>query len=192
MINCKVLISTSIRTNIVLFCMMAFLFSAQAQRRMQSNDAARLPAMESPTTSTQQKDTAKAPTGKSDKIEDIIKYRANDSIILMGNGTAFLHGDTEINYQAINLKADFVKVKIDSSLIYAIGTEGEDGEMIGEPIFSEGEDAYNSKELRYNLRTKKGYIRHVVTQEGEGYIISENTKKSPDNIFSISNLIAFT
>jgi len=165
--------------------MMAFLFSAQAQRRVESSEGTRLPAMETPTAATQSKATPKTSTGKSDKIEDIIQYRANDSIILLGNGTAFLHGDTEINYQSINLKADFVKVKIDSSLIHALGTEGEDGKMIGEPVFSEGEDSYNSKELRYNLRTKKGYIRHVVTQEGEGYIISQDTKKSPDNIFSI-------
>ncbi|NLK47585.1 MAG: LPS-assembly protein LptD [Bacteroidales bacterium] len=186
MVNCKVLISTFIRTSIVLFCMMAFLFSAQAQRRVQASEGTRLPTMETPTAAAQPKDTAKtSSTGKSDKIEDIIQYRANDSIILLGNGTAFLYGDTEINYQSINLKADFVKVKIDSSLIHALGTESESGEMIGEPVFSEGEDSYNSKELRYNLRTKKGYIRHVVTQEGEGYIISEDTKKSPDNIFSI-------
>ncbi|MDD4426917.1 MAG: putative LPS assembly protein LptD [Paludibacter sp.] len=146
------LISNSIRIVILLFCMMAFSFSAYSSQ-------------------------------KPNQIEDVIKYHANDSIVLLGNGTAFLHGETEINYQSINLKADFVKVKIDSSLIYAKGTENEEGEIIGEPVFSEGEASYNSKELRYNLRSKKGYIRHVVTQEGEGYIISEQTKKSPDDIF---------
>lgn len=122
---------------------------------------------------------------KSNEIDDIIKYNAKDSIVLLGNGTAFLHGDTEINYKTINLKADFVRVKIDSSLVYAKGTPGEAGEVTGEPVFSEGESSYNSKELRYNLKSKKGFIRHVVTQEGEGYIISEQTKKSADNLFSM-------
>ncbi len=120
-------------------------------------------------------------------IEDIITYQSQDSIVLTNDGTAFLHGNTEINYQNINLKADFVKVKIDSSQIYARGTLNEETEeMIGEPIFSEGESSYNSKELSYNLKSKKGYIKHVVTEEGEGYIISEETKKSPDNLFCMA------
>lgn len=123
---------------------------------------------------------------KTTQIDAEIKYKANDSIVLLGNGTAFLHGDTEINYQTITLKADFVKVKIDSSLVYAKGTKNEKGEVIGEPVFSEGESSYNSKELMYNLKSKKGYIRHVVTQEGEGYIISDRTKKTEDNLFCMT------
>lgn len=126
------------------------------------------------------------PEAEKSEIEDIITYQAQDSIVLTSNGTAFLHGNTEINYQSINLKADYVKVKIDSSQIFAKGRLDEEGEMIGEPVFSEGESSYNSKELSYNLRSKKGFIRHVVTQEGEGYIISDKTKKSPDNLFCMA------
>jgi lipopolysaccharide assembly outer membrane protein LptD (OstA) len=124
---------------------------------------------------------------KPGQIDAEIKYKANDSIVLMGNGTAYLHGETEINYQSINLKADFVEVKIDSSLIYARGTSNESGEKKGEPVFSEGETSYNSREIKYNLKTKKGFIRHVVTKEGEGYIISDKTKRGADNVFCISD-----
>src|SRR5690606_32822455 len=116
---------------------------------------------------------------KPNQIESEIRYQATDSIVLFANGAAYLHGTTEMTYQNIKLEADFIRVKIDSSLIFAKGTLGEDEEMIGEPVFYEGETSYNSKELMYNLRTKKGFIRHVVTTEGEGYIISERTKKTP-------------
>jgi len=147
--------------------MMAFSFSANAQ-------------------DTQALDTTSNTKKKPTQIDAEIKYKANDSIVLLGNGTAFLHGDTEINYQTITLKADYVRVKIDSSLVYAKGTKNEKGEIIGEPVFSEGESSYNSKELMYNLKSKKGYIRHVVTQEGEGYIISDRTKKTEDNLFCMT------
>lgn len=181
----RILISHANRTILVLLSLLSFVISAQAQTRMRSVDTGTPMATSSNQTTAAKTQSSKPSGSDSDQIEDIISYRANDSIILHNNGTAFLHGQAEINYQSIKLEADFVKVKIDSSLIYAAGTKGEDDEMIGEPIFSEGEAAYNSKELRYNLRTKKGYIKHVVTQEGEGYIISEDTKKSPDNVFSI-------
>ena len=166
----KFLIFNHIKSVILLFSMMAFSFSAHAQGSIR---------VESDLNTGEN-------SQKPNQIDDIIQYKANDSIVLFGNGTAFLHGDTEINYQAITLKADFVKVKIDSSLVYAKGTEGEDGEKIGEPVFSEGESSYNSRELMYNLKTKKGFIRHVVTQEGEGYIISDRTKKNQDNVFSMA------
>lgn len=168
--------------------MMAFSFSAHAQGSIRADsdlNTGNIVESETPKTKIQPTRTGVS-SQKPNQIDDIITYKANDSIVLFGNGTAFLHGDTEINYQAITLKADFVKVKIDSSLVYAKGTEGEDGEKIGEPVFSEGESSYNSRELMYNLKTKKGFIRHVVTQEGEGYIISDRTKKNPDNVFCMA------
>ena len=128
----------------------------------------------------------KKQTGSTGGIEAEINYKSNDSIILFANGTAYLHGSTEITYQSIKLESDFVRVKIDSSLIFARGTKGSDGKMTGEPVFSEGETSYNSRELSYNLKTKKGFIRHVVTQEGEGYIISDRTKKMADNSLSLA------
>lgn len=126
-------------------------------------------------------------TKKSNAIDAEINYTAEDSIVLMGDGTAFLHGGTEVKYKTIGLKADFVRVVMDSSLIYAQGVPDTLGVMQGEPVFAEGETSYESRELRYNLKSKRGFIRHVVTQEGEGYIISDKTKKSPDNTFCIAD-----
>jgi hypothetical protein len=183
------LILNPIKTVILLFCMMAFSFSAYSQSVTPPDSRINSVAENENTAindSTVNPLNASNSAQKPNKIDAEIKYKANDSIVLWGNGTAFLHGDTEINYQTITLKADFVRVKIDSSLVYAKGTKNENEEVIGEPVFSEGESSYNSKELMYNLKSKKGYIRHVVTQEGEGYIISDRTKKTEDNLFCMA------
>ncbi len=194
MIQYKHLIFSDLKSFILTLGMIMICFGLNAQGTLQtdSRGAGPGPALPtgtarpaSPTTSTT---TARpAASQKPNQIDDEIIYKANDSIILFANGTAFLHGETQINYQRITLNADFVRVKIDSSLIFARGTLTEDGSKIGEPVFSEGDDAYNARELMYNLRTKKGFIRHVVTQEGEGFIISEQTKKSPDNVFCMAD-----
>ncbi len=76
---------------------------------------------------------------------------------------------------------------MDSSLLFARGNTDSLGTKIGEPVFSENEKSYSSRELTYNLRSKKGYIRQVVTQEGEGYIISERTKKTSDDVFCMTD-----
>ena len=124
---------------------------------------------------------------KSNQIDAEINYSAQDSIVFLGNGTGFLHGKSDIKYKAIELKADFVRVKMDSSIVFAHGTIDSVGTKIGEPIFSEGKTEYASKELTYNLKSKKGYIRQAVTQQGEGYIISDRTKKTTSDILCIAD-----
>lgn len=123
---------------------------------------------------------------KSNQIDSEISYNAEDSIVFLGNGTGFLHGKGDVKYKKIELKADFIRVKMDSSLVYAHGTRDSAGNKIGEPEFSEGQDKYTSKEMTYNLKTKKGFIRQAVTQQGEGYIISDKTKKTQDEALCIT------
>lgn len=124
---------------------------------------------------------------KSNQIDSEVTYSATDSIVFMGNGTGFLHGQSDIKYKTINLKADYVKVKLDSSLIFARGVTDSTGQKIGNPVFTEGEKSYESKELSYNLRTKKGFIRQAVTQEGEGFILSDKTKRTSEEALCIAD-----
>jgi hypothetical protein len=123
---------------------------------------------------------------KSNKIDAKIDYNAQDSIVFLGNGTGFLHGKSDVKYKNIELKAEFIRVKMDSSLIFAKGTTDSVGAKVGEPEFSEGESKYTSRELTYNLKTKKGYIRQAVTKQGEGYIISDRTKKTTEETLCIA------
>jgi len=124
---------------------------------------------------------------KPNRIDAEIKYTAKDSIVFTGNGTGFLYGESDIKYKNINLKADYVRVKMDSSTIFARGTTDSLGLKKGEPEFSEGDKTYKSRALNYNLKTQKGYIRQAVTQEGEGYIISDKTKKTQKEEFCMTN-----
>ena len=124
---------------------------------------------------------------KKSAIDSPINYKANDSIVLTGSGNAYLYGEGNVNYDKVELKADFIEVDMDSSTIYAVGQENKEGEIIGSPNFKDGDDVYDSKSIRYNLKTKKGYIRHGVVQQGEGYIIGEETKKVEKEIVCMRN-----
>lgn len=160
---------------------------ANNQEKALKNDSALLKTKDSTQIkakdSTLLKDISKQ---KPNQIDAEIKYNAKDSIVFWGNGTGFLHGESEIKYKNIDLKADYVRIKMDSSIIFARSTKDSTGVRKGEPEFSEGDKTYTSRELTYNLKTRKGYISQAVTQEGEGYIISERTKKSDDESFCMS------
>ena len=124
---------------------------------------------------------------KPNQIDAEIVYSAQDSIVFLGNGTGFLHGKGDVKYKNIDLKADFIRVKMDSSMVFARGRTDSIGKKIGEPVFTESKTEYQSKELTYNLKTKKGYIRQAVTKQGEGYVISDKTKKTSDDVLCMAD-----
>ena len=119
---------------------------------------------------------------KKSGLEGPVHYQAKDSMVMTGKGTAYLHGGGELQYESMTLRSEFIRMNIDSSQIYARGVyDSINEEWIGRPVFSDGNDEYNTNEITYNIKTQKGYIRHVVTQQGEGYIIADRTKKLPGN-----------
>ena len=99
-------------------------------------------------------------------------------MIMMGNGTAYLHGKGELKYESMELTSDFIRMNIDSSQIFARGVyDSINEEWHGKPVFKDGKDSYETSEITYNIKTQKGFIRRVVTQQGEGYILADRTKK---------------
>ena len=116
----------------------------------------------------------------SSSLKAPVHYQSKDSMVMTGNGTAYLHGKGELKYQTMELNSEYIRMNIDSSQIYACGVyDTINEEWVGRPVFKEGQDEYQTNEITYNIKTQKGYIRHVVSQQGEGYIIADRTKKLP-------------
>ena len=116
-----------------------------------------------------------------------VHYQASDSMIMMGNGTAYLHGNGELKYERMELKSAYIRMNVDSNQIYARGVyDSLNYEWVGRPVFTEGQESYETSEITYNIKTQKGYIRRVVTQQGEGYIIADRTKKMNDDVMTMA------
>lgn len=129
-------------------------------------------------------DSVSAP--KKEVLDAEVQYQARDSIVFLMDGTGFLYGDGKVKYmqsKPIELQAEYIRFKLDSSTIYAIGTTDSLGNPIGDPVFSDGGQSYSSKYMSYNFKTKKAYVRRVVTQQDEGYIIADQTKMFEDQSF---------
>lgn len=110
-------------------------------------------------------------------LDDVVKYQSKDSIVFMGSNFAKMYGDGKVNYKDIELKANYIQMSMDSSIVYAAGKKDSVGELVGTPDFKEKDAQYNSRTMRYNFKTKRGFITQVVTQQGEGYVIGGRTKK---------------
>ena len=115
---------------------------------------------------------------KANTIDARIEYTSNDSMVITGKGIAHIYGQGDLKYKTMGLTAEYIRVSMDSSTLFAKGVlDTIENEWIGKPVFSEGNDSYETDEITYNLKTQKGFIRNAITEQGEGYIIADKTKK---------------
>ncbi len=127
------------------------------------------------------------PVQKKQPLDAPVIYEATDSIVFLQGGFAHLYGDSQVNYETIELKAEVITMNLDSSTVFARGVTDSLGVLHGSPIFTDGDTPYETKTIRYNFKSKKGFINNVVTQQGEGYVTGRDAKKGEgDELYMIN------
>lgn len=132
-------------------------------------------------------DTLKLPvsgSGPSSKI----KYDARDSIVYDApSKTIYLYGDAKVAFEEMALDAEVIQIQLDKQLITSKGVTDSLGNARGKPHFKQGQSDYNADIIKYNYKTKRGYLSEFRTKEGEGYIHGNQVKKDETNQFGIRN-----
>ena len=138
-------------------------------------------------------DTIKVKTAKKSGIEAPVTYTATDSIVYeAASGNAYLYGDAKVNYQNMELQAERITMNMDSSLVHAVGVTDSLGNVKGSPVYNQGGDSYESDKMAFNFKTKRGFISGVKTEQGDGFLQSERSKRMDDGMFYVENAIYTT
>lgn len=114
---------------------------------------------------------------KKQPLDAPVIYEANDSIVFTEGGYAHLYGDGKVNYEKIELTSAVITMNMDSSTVYARGVPDSAGVEKGTPVFKDGETPYESKIMRYNFKSKKGFINNIVTQQGKDTLPVRSRRK---------------
>lgn len=119
-------------------------------------------------------------------IESTVAYKSDDSISIdMRTKKVYMYKNNEIKYQDITLTGGLVEIELTSSEIYATGIEDSVGNLIEKPVFTLGDDSFESVAMRYNYDTKKGLVEKVITEDAEGYLHGDLVKKMPNDITNV-------
>ena len=112
-------------------------------------------------------------------IDSPVEYSAEDSLTYeAASGLAHLYGDSKVKYQNMDLQSDKIYMSLDSSLVHATGSfDSTTNDLKGTPVFKMGSDEYQSDTMAFNFKTKKGLISSVYTQQEEGFLTSELSKR---------------
>ena len=129
-------------------------------------------------------DTLAPDTLNGQVIDAPIIYDAEDSIIFSVNGQdVYLYNNAKINYQDIELTAYYIELNLETKEIFAKGIEDSTGTLVQKPYFKQGTEEFESETMRYNFESQKALITKVITEQGEGFILSDRTKKIGTDVF---------
>lgn len=120
-------------------------------------------------------------------LDHVVEFNAKDSIILFGRNHAVMYGGSKILYGDIDMTASQITMDMDSSQVHAIGVPDSIGDMVGSPVFKDKSGEYESRLMKYNFKTKRGFITDIVTEQGEGFLTGGITKKTEDDYYYIKD-----
>ena len=116
---------------------------------------------------------------KKNGIDAPVQYVANDSLVYEGaSGMAYLFGESNVKYEDMDLKSEEIYMCLDSSLVHARGGKDSTGVDFGTPVFVMGKDTYETDSMSFNFKTKKGLISNVYTEQDDGFLTSELSKRN--------------
>jgi hypothetical protein len=117
-----------------------------------------------------------------------VDYSAVDSIYFnVRERKVFLYGNADLKYGEIHLEAGYVEIDFRRNELYASGLPDSAGVMQGIPVFTEGPQSFQSKEMWYNFETKRGRTLGVFTEEADGYLHGDIVKIQPSRIIHVQD-----
>tara|TARA_B100001741_G_scaffold108953_1_gene89653 strand:- start:1837 stop:4395 length:2559 start_codon:yes stop_codon:yes gene_type:complete len=127
------------------------------------------------------------------EIETTINYSAKDSIFYdLKSQKIKLYGNSKIDYGEINLEAYEILVNWNDKTLDANYLTDSTGKKIGKPIFSEGNQSYETDKITYNFDSRKAKIKGIVTQLDDAYMQGEDVKKNEEDELFISHAMYTT
>ena len=156
----------------------------QIQNKSLSKIVPKLPALLDAKLDSMRRDSIQLSINEDLKSEVI--YTSKDSSVTDVDGKVLhLYGDAKVVYGSITLTAEYIRVNWATNEIFAQAKmDTATKKLKGRPIFEDNGEKYDSDEIRYNFKTKKGLIKQIVTKQGDGNVRGSTVKKDEeDNLY---------
>lgn len=125
---------------------------------------------------------------KSGALDAPVTFSSEDSMVYDAKSkVARLYGNSNVKYQNMDLSSDRIQMSLDSSLVRATGTADSTGAISGTPVFTKGQDKYESDTMAFNFKTKKGFIYNVYTEQEDGYLSSQHSKRDSSGVLYLEH-----
>lgn len=128
-----------------------------------------------------------------EQLDDVVQTKAeNKSSSSISNKQTFLNKKAQIIYQDMQIDADYIRIDWETGKIYARGEQDEKGKITTPAVATQGGKKFEYSEVIYNFKTKQAIAFNARTEESEGVIVAERTKKYDDSVFVMRNAMFTT
>ncbi len=124
----------------------------------------------------------------SDGLDAPVYYSAIDSMVMdVITEEVTLYGQGVVEYTDTKLTADRITIDIKTNEVTATYSLDSLGNPVGKPVFTSSGEEAACEYMKYNFETKKGFVKEVRMQQGEGYIHMADSKIHPDKQIHFKN-----
>ncbi|AXO79009.1 LPS-assembly protein LptD [Olleya aquimaris] len=121
-------------------------------------------------------------------LSSTISYKATDYMSYkQKEGKMYLYNEAQILYEDMDISAGVIILDYNNDLVYAKGIKDTLGEYTQKPVFKQGENVIEPDSIVFNTQTRKGLIYNSVTEQQQGRLITETTKRVNDSVYYLRN-----
>ncbi len=143
-------------------------------------NAQNLPKNERVTTVVSKNDTV---ITKNEELTDIVDFTSDFQRTEPPKKMTYLIKNAVVTYQDMKIMADYISINWSTGKVFARGREDENGKIIEPVITEQGGKKYETDYFDFNYKTKQAIAYNARTDESEGVIVAEKTKKVNDSIY---------
>ena len=116
-----------------------------------------------------------------DALPAAVITSAKDSAVLnMKQSQFYLYGDAKANYEETAIQSGVLIFNQKTNVLSAIPQLDTAGKKISVQEFKQGEETFTYDTLKYNFKSKRAIVRNAHSKYGDGFVISEQVKRNPD------------
>lgn len=125
---------------------------------------------------------------KRDLLETIVTYHAEDyTRFSQKEQKLYLYNLARIDYGDMNITAGNITIDYTTNTVYAKGLMDSIEGYSQKPVFTQSSNVVEPDSIIFNTDTQKALIFNSKTEQGEGTVVANITKKENDSVYFLNN-----
>jgi hypothetical protein len=114
-------------------------------------------------------------------MKNIITYGADERILNdVAKKQVHLYGNAKVEMEGLLITAGYILLDLDANEISAKYRYDKDSNKVEFPVFTDGGESITCHTLKYNTKTKKGFLEELGIKQDEFYFHMETAKRHPN------------
>ena len=124
---------------------------------------------------------------KKEQLSDVVNSKAESIRTDIPKKMTYLNRKAQVVFQDMQIDADYISIDWENNKVFARGELDSLGRIKEPAIATQGGKKYEYDQFTYNYKTRQAIAYNARTEESEGVIVAERTKKYNDSVFFMQN-----